>query len=363
MITIVKTTSELDALQDRWNELFELCSTATPYQTFLFNKITWEVWHEQTDSLYIICYSQSEGAKIDAIIPCYLNRNRELHLIDYLSDFCEGIIPDESIEKYAMYREIVNHILSDSKIKTVCFNNLRAGNRMLAYMYAFGGHSSIKTLTGYSVIKMTPTPTDKDFVDSIQSCNSSQRKKLRKQFKVASMLAFQEHKYPSEFPEQDVKSIANYMVDTQMRSKDYFTQRFFDYFRRLYENGMLTVLSHKKDSLPIAEKMFLTNPKANEYISWITLYRSKQDNSNLLLASLDMLYKTGVYNFNFARGIYAYKLSDFHPNIHILNQLVIHKSRHAALKYHLKEAAKQETDYLKQQLIIRLAHIKHKMHL
>ena len=32
MITIVKTEAEFDALEERWNDLFRLSSSVTPYQ-------------------------------------------------------------------------------------------------------------------------------------------------------------------------------------------------------------------------------------------------------------------------------------------------------------------------------------------
>lgn len=361
MITIVKTEAEFDALEERWNDLFRLSSSVTPYQGFMFNKITWDIWHEPEDRLYIICFSQSQGAIIEAIIPCYINKEGELHIIDYLTDFCDGIIPDAVIEKYTMYKEICNHIISDAEIKSVCFNNLCGNNRMLAYLYAFGEYSSVKTLTGYSVIRMTPDENNKDFADSIKSCNSSQRNKLRKRFKGTSSLSLHKYNLPDSFPEEEVRGIADYMVQARIRAKEYFEYRFFKYFRSLYDAGLLTVYSHEKDSLAIAGKIFLVNNLANEYISWITLYRGKQDNSNLLLASLDEMYRNGIYNFNFARGVYAYKLSDFHPQIYTLNQLRIYRSKYEALRANLNEALRSMKNYLKQIAYIKLAGIKQKL--
>lgn len=87
MIQVIKTLEELEALKNNWENLFTLASTATPYQAWHFVMTTWQVWHKSDDKLYIICYNQSKGKAFDAILPCYIDKEANLHLMDYMTDF------------------------------------------------------------------------------------------------------------------------------------------------------------------------------------------------------------------------------------------------------------------------------------
>ena len=51
MIRVIKTQVEFDTLQQRWDELFVSSSSATPYQSFKFNKLSWIHWRNSNDIL------------------------------------------------------------------------------------------------------------------------------------------------------------------------------------------------------------------------------------------------------------------------------------------------------------------------
>lgn len=330
MIQVIKTLEELEALKNNWENLFTLASTATPYQAWHFVMTTWQVWHKSDDKLYIICYNQSKGKAFDAILPCYIDKEANLHLMDYMTDFCEGIIPDSLLECYDMYYEIVQFLEKDKNVHSLCFDNLRQGSRLMAYLYGLGGYSKIEALTGYTIVRMKYSENNQDFVDSIIGCKSKHRKKLRKVINDIGNCTMCVLQNTDPYPEKEIRELGDYMISEGMRTRAYLDDNFFAYFKNLYQNGQLVLMLLYKEDKLCACKFMLQDKHTNELVSWVVLYRNNKNNSELAMLSLDYMYKNGIFNLNYARGVYAYKLSKFHPNVYILNRLRVYRSQRDA---------------------------------
>lgn len=330
MIEVCKTIEELEALKENWNDVFSKSSTATPYQAWQFVKTTWQVWHKPGDKLYVICYNQSKGKQYDAFLPCYINKIGELHLLDYMTDFCDGVILDELLECYDMYYDIMQFIENDLNIRSVCFDNMRQESRLMAYLYGLGAFSQVQSVGGYTIARMHYSDKNQDFVDSIVGCNSKHRRKLRKVIKENENLSVRMLCGAEPYPKKAIRELGDFMVTENMRNKNYLSDSFYSYFKELYNHGQLLLLLLYDGDILSACKFLLKNTPQNELVSWVVLYRSNRYNSASRLFSLDYMYRNGIYNLNFARGVYAYKMSNFHPNVYILNRLVIYRSQKAA---------------------------------
>ena len=305
MIQVIKTLEELEALKNNWENLFTLASTATPYQAWHFVMTTWQVWHKSDDKLYIICYNQSKVKAFDAIIPCYIDKVANLHLMDYMTDFCEGIIPDSLLECYDMYYEIVQFLEKDKNVHSLCFDNLRQGSRLMAYLYGLGGYSKIEALTGYTIVRMKYSENNQDFVDSIIGCNSKHRKKLRKVINDIGNCTMCVLQNTDPYPEKEIRELGDYMISEGMRTRAYLDDNFFAYFKNLYQNGQLVLMLLYKEDKLCACKFMLQDKHTNELVSWVVLYRNNKNNSELAMLSLDYMYKHGIFNLNSASGVYA----------------------------------------------------------
>lgn len=343
MILVIKTIQDFDALEEQWNKVFDKCSTATPYQRFIFNKITWETWKSSEDSLYIICYSQNGDAQYDAIMPCYINRDNVLRFIDFHSDFCDIIVSDDYADKYDMYCEIVKHIKGEGRIRSVCLNNLKQNSRLSSYLYALGGYTKLKCIAGYSIVRMLPTPESKDFIDTINNCKSPVRNKLRRCLRDNAKLEFKTYSNPLPFPYESIQIIAASMIKQGIRENNYLNGKFIGYFKSLYESGNIVVTMNFTKDIPVSANFFLKDPSRNEYISWVTIYKNMKYNLAILLFSMDYMYKEGFYNLNLARGLYEYKLSHFHPSVYTLNRLQIFKT--------YEDAAMDEANWFERYII------------
>ena len=328
MIRVIKTQVEFDTLQQRWDELFVSSSSATPYQSFKFNKLSWIHWRNSNDILYIICYHKQEENPCDAIIPCYLHNDSELRLIDFMSDFCDIIVSDELSDCYDMYYEIFQEIIKDKDVKYISFSNLRYDSRLFAYFSAFGKAKEIQYITGYTIMNMTPSPSDRDFIASIPNINSCHRKNLRKYNKKSQEFDFSYMtSSDSSFPEKEIHELADYMIRAGMRKKEYFNESFFYGLRALYNEGIVKIAMNKKKG-KVQSCLFLLNKSASDdMITWIILYKHKDDNIMLNMPILKMMYEQGILSFNQARGLYTYKLQNYHPKVFNLYKMNIYRSK------------------------------------
>lgn len=274
MIRVIKTQDEFEALQQRWDELFVSSSSATPYQSLKFNKLSWIHWRNSNDTLYIICYHKQEENPCDAIIPCYLHNGGELRIIDYMSDFCDIIVSDELSDCYDMYYEIFQEIIKDKDVKYISFSNLRYDSRLFAYFSAFGKVKNIQYITGYTIMNMIPSQTDRDFIASMHSLDSYHRNKLRKHFIKSQKFDFSYMtSSDSSFPEKEIHELADYMISAGMRKKEYFNESFFNGIRALYNEGIVKIAMNKNNG-KVQSCLFLLNKSASDdMITWIILYR------------------------------------------------------------------------------------------
>ncbi len=315
MIKVITTVEGFASLEERWNGMMRQCAEATPYQTFALVRLCWEMWHPSGSSLYIVCHHKKEEWPADAIFPCYLLRG-VLHWIDFHCDFC---VPVETVpynERYEMYAEVVRHIAADPAIRSVSFSRVPATHPLLGYFRALGGYSKTEMSNAYTVIPLDMG--EKDSISAISTLVRQKQRKIREIVRNGDRGGYEHFlSSSSPYPERDVRELADAMTATGMRNAAYLSDRFLSFFRRLYDSGVVSVMvGYDVQHSPVSCFFLLRDEHRNELIEWVLLYKERRHNLLLMTQLLDYMYAHGICRLNMACGIYAYKLTNFHPEVH-----------------------------------------------
>ena len=315
MIKVITTDGGFASLEERWNEMMRQCAAATPYQTFALVRLCWEMWHPAGSSLYIICHHKKEEWPADAIFPCYLLRG-VLHWIDFHCDFC---VPVETVpynERYEMYAEVVKHIAAAQDIRSVSFSRVPACHPMLGYFRALGGYSKTVVSNAYTVIPLDSG--EKDSISAISTLVRQKQRKVREIVRNGDWGGYEYYQSPSSpYPEGDVRELAEAMTVAGLRNAAYLSDRFLSFFRRLYDCGVVSVMvGYDVRHSPVSCFFLLRDAHRNELVEWVLLYRERRHNLLLMTRLLDYMHANGICRLNMACGIYAYKLTNFHPEVH-----------------------------------------------
>lgn len=314
MIKIVTTSEAFAALEERWNEMVAQCAKATPYQYHALCRLSWEMWKDKGDQLYIICHHKKEECVADAIFPCYL-RNGELHWIDFHCDFDCPIDVSPQNERYEMYAEVVEHIQSNPSITMVSFSRILHDSPLLGYFHAMGGYTKIQVSNAYSVIPLLDNEPD-----TIASIATLVKQKQRKIKDIAKRGVKQTTKLydpaADRYPGSDIVQLADHMVAEGIRDAAYMSNHFLSFFERLYEVGAIKVLISYEEDMPVASFFLLHDVHRNELIEWVLLYKHRRYNLQLMVHLLGIMKDRGIARLNLACGIYGYKMLNFHPEVH-----------------------------------------------
>ena len=327
MIQIIESTQEWSDFRTEWDVLYELSST-TPFQSFAFLFSSWGMLSHD-NILYIIVIKREQNKELQAIFPTYLDKKGILRFInDKYSDFCSALFANKE-DNYNTFKEFSDYILSDNKIKGVFFNNLVHNNRLLSSLRPFFKLVQVVDCNYYSTIDIYKEETDKDSFDSIRNINASRKKKLRKAIEPLSnaSLKIMTKNNNDLFPEEEIECLVDCMVSKGIRSKSYFSSEMIAFWRKLYDRDVLTVGCYYESGLIHSINFMFYKKSENEYIKWIMLYRDNSDNMKLNLMLIDNIYRNEGGRINFARGIYDYKMKNFHPDVYPLFSVYVSKSK------------------------------------
>ncbi len=314
MIKTVTTPEAFAALGERWDEMVAQCATSTPYQQHSLCRLSWEMWKNDGDELYIICHHKKEEWPADAIFPCYL-RNGELHWIDFHCDFDCPLDVTPQNERYEMYAEVVEHIQGNPAIAMVSFGRVPQYSPLLGYFSAMGGCTKIQASNAYSVIPLLDSEAD-----AIASIATLVKQKQRKIKDIARGGVKQTTKLydpaADSYPGSDIVQLADHMVAEGIRDAAYMSSHFLSFFQRLYEAGAIKVLVSYEEGTPVASFFLLHDAHRNELIEWVLLYKHRRYNLQLMVHLLGIMKERGIARLNLACGIYGYKMLNFHPEVH-----------------------------------------------
>lgn len=336
MLKIIQTLDELDNFKPAWDALYEADDLATPFQHFEYIRLSLESGTGTSGKPYIIAVKDDASNTWTSVFPFLLDKNGILRFInDTHSDFCSPVI-HPAFRHFNLFKEFSEHIFRENGIKGLCLKNLQDSSPLLSVLKPHFRYLVCQDFNYYSTIPIIAKDSDKDEIDAFRYVLAKQRSNLRKTKKRSRtdcsfgiLSAKEGHPYPAE----EIRSVANRMVDEGKRAREYFSNSFMAFWEKLYEKGLLSVAVLKRGDEVLSCNFMYPDAKHKEYIKWLMLYTENQWNMviNILIAE-EIYHSDEVDTINFARGIYDYKLTNFHPDVKALFCLRIAKTRRGHIR-------------------------------
>lgn len=331
MIRVIREISSFRELKDIWGHIYESSSSVSPFLKFDYVSAALDFSLAPSDSPYIVCVKDAQAKEWIAIFPFILNKNGILNFINAPhTDFCGALI-NQSFCHYNLFDEFADFIKKDDTVKGFVLENINSDNPLISVLKPYFAYYISYSNNYFSTFPIYQRDSDRDALDSIRFIQSKRRGKLRKIYKDAGEKCSLEYFIREKgmpFPEECITNLADIMTANGIRANDYLSAKMFKFIKNLYESGTLDVAILSQDNSPVACSFIFSDEKNSEYIEWIVLYRDKSWNVTLCLWLTEYFYSLGKpVTFNFARGIYDYKMTNFRPDVKALFCLRIAKTR------------------------------------
>lgn len=347
MIEIISTRESLDAIKRDWEQLFEADSTATPFQRFEYIVASLN-FNENWDNLHILIY-RLHSKEVVAIFPFVLQKGRLEFINASHTDFCNALI-DPAHNNYALYRSVAEYIKENKNIKAVRLENLLRDSSLIASFKADFPYCIIRDCNFYSTVEIIKNSEQEHFVDGITSLNSKKRinlKKKYKQFSADCEFRIVSITKKNSFPKEILSDLVNTMISQGSRSGSYFDRKMFKFWEEMFNGGLVEIgILFEKDVPKVCQFIFPDN-KRMELIQWMLVFEKPIWNGRANIMECENAYNSG-YSINFARGIYPYKMTNFHPSVYPLFRVDIAKTKWGHFKnllsaaiYYAKPVVKQ----------------------
>lgn len=338
MITIINNREGLISIKPIWIELFNADINATPFQSFEYILSAIETIASARGTLHIILIKDETSGLWTAIFPLILSKKGELRFINSdHSDFCAPLIRPE-FNHYNLYEEFSRYINGESKIKGILFDNICSSNQLISVLKPHFKLFICVTSDYYSTIPVYRIKNDKDYFDAFRFIKSHGKKKLRSAEKklVDCDLRIFSESAGDEYPRWEIDKIVCKMISDGVRTTQYFSPNMLLFWQKLYKENIIEILAlYQNDEIKSCNLVFV-DKKHNEYIKWIMIYTESRWNLVVNILFMKYLYQKESCTINFARGIYDYKLVNFHPDVKPLFRIYISKTKSGHLKNMLK---------------------------
>jgi len=330
MIKIVTCETQLSIYESDWNSLYEKTSGATPFQKYGYVVATLYFIKNEGKFPYFIFVRDAQRKEIVAIFPFVVTKRHKLEFINQIhSDFCMPLINPE-IDHFNLYKELSDHIKNDKMIRDLNLINVPAGNSLLSSFKFHFKYSIVHDINYYPIVPIGANVSNKSFIDGFITVPSKRRGNLRKSFSQIEdrcQLKIIRKSNGDNYPEEIVFDLTNQMIKDEIRGKDYFSDQMLSWWKRLYEYDVLSLAILFEEQKPVSCTLIFQDDKNNECVTWIMLYVSNVWNMRANLFISKYIYDHGDGALNLARGIYDYKVTNFHPDIKPLFCLKIAKTK------------------------------------
>ena len=317
MIKIIDKIDLLDGIKLDWEDMVAKSSNTTPFQSYAYVRASCESMNMEKQSLFIMLYFSIKENKLQAIFPLYIDHSHTLRFInDIHTDFCDAIILDSVKGDYHLWEEIVMSIFQRTDIKSICLRNLRSSSAINAYFKYFFRPSLEYADNAYSMLSINPCVSGEHFSNCLCFLTGRERQKLRQISKKITDLGFRVFDCMTDDSRKILDDLICKMLELGIRENKYI-QEILPIVYDMWRSRLASVFVTYKNDMPVALKVFLHNKNSKEYISWLMFYTDKKCNQYNIIQSLEHISKVGGI-YNFARGVYGYKMEKFRPQIHNL---------------------------------------------
>ncbi|WP_282787883.1 hypothetical protein [Flavobacterium croceum] len=322
MLEIINDIKVLAELKPELDEIYhhhQGLSFSSP--AFIIN--IWNEFHSQSLKEELFFILAKDKKKIVSYIPLYIDNKRTLRFIfDTHTDFC-GIV-GENLD-FSFFKDLSKIILNDSRIATICFDNLLPESKLLNYFqHFFKPGVLISCYNNHSFISST---LENNFLSHLKSKEKSELKRIQNKNKEYDFEVFSGEK---QFPEKEVRMLRSEMVDRKVRNHNFLDDSFINVLKDLYNAGEVEIYAKKSSENRLLSASFvLKNNKKQLRMVWIDLYTDIQFiNLSSYIDYINYLEDFSPITFDFGRGSYDYKANNFQPQIQNLYSLRYSKSKY-----------------------------------
>lgn len=331
MIKVITNKDSLIEFSSSWGVLYEGCPYSTPFQKFEYIVHSIDFSLGKDDQIYIIAVKMPQANKWVAVFPLYIDAKKTLRFINARhSDFCAPLILPQ-YDHYNLFVEVSDYIKHDGRIKAIVFENLTVDNPLVGMLKSEFKYIITYDFNDYSTVSIAKASGDVDSVDAFRGVPSKRRGKLRKikrEKNTNCVFEIFSKSHGQVYPQKYIDDLVDHMISSNMRAREYLSDIMLAFWEKLYESGVVDVAILYQNDVVVACSFLLVDEKKREYIEWIILYRDKSWNVSICLQIEEYLYSNEENSiFNFARGIYDYKLVNFHPDVKPLFRVMIAKTK------------------------------------
>lgn len=345
MIEIISNITRLNEFKEIWEDIYQQDINASPFQSFEYIASSIKLL-ELDSSLFILAIKDDSNNKWIAFFPFNIDHKRNLRFINSAhSDFCDILILPE-YDNYRLYKQVSNFINDKPEVKGLILENLKSSSHLFGSLKQFYKYSILQDYNYYPTISIKRDIDENNYLSCYKHLPALQKRNLKKAYNLIS----RDHKFEiisykenNVFPYEDIKGLATLMITKGIRSSNYFSHNFLGFFRELYINKVIDIALLYENNVLKACYFILPDSHKKEIIEWILLYDDKKWNLIISVLINEYLYNSGGGILNFGRGIYDYKLNNFHPKVHPLFCLKIAKTR----RRHLWNILTTSIHYLK----------------
>lgn len=330
MIKAITSLEDFNAFKPFWDELFNLDPLATPFQAFDYIAASLQMNEAESASLNIITVKNDSANTWVAIFPLFLDKKKNLRFLNAAhTDFCNPII-HPAYAHYSLYKEVAEYIENSKSINGLVLDNIESSSPMLSVFKPYFRYMITHDYNFYSTIKIYREDGDKDPIDSFRFIQNKQRKKLRKKQEIIDhdcSFEILSTKAGNAYPSEKINSVVSSMLSSGIRVKEYFSDSMMNFWQTLYSHGLLSIAILSRGNEVMTINFMFFDAKQKEYIKWLMLYQESSWNMIINIKIAEYLYNNAPgTTINFARGIYDYKLTNFHPDVKPLFSVKIAKT-------------------------------------
>lgn len=335
MIRLISDIPQLEEIEPIWENIFQKDPMVTPFQKYGYIRASVDYQQELHPQLSILLVKDDMSSQWVAIFPFVVYPKGELRFINAdHTDFCAPLILPE-YNHYNLYEEVAQYIIHNKDIISLLLDNITANDMLLSAFIPHFKYNICVASDYYSLIPVYRLATDRDAVDGFRFVKKVRRNKLRKirQKYPEAVFKFFAKKDGDNYPADIIKKLVEQMINNGIRTRAYFSQSMLEFWENLYNSNILSVAVLYDKGCPLVCNFVLKDENNNQYIKWILLYNDSHLNMVLNMFIEEVIYNGNGGIINFARGIYDYKLVNFHPDVKPLFRLYLSKTKKRYVKY------------------------------
>ena len=313
------THEEFKKMERNWEEFYEKCGTCTVFQSFEWNYEWWKR-EKKGETLFIIQFFRSKPSEILAILPLFIDKTKTIRFIgDIHTDYSDILtLSLNSTDMQDLFSTFAKIVYDTPHCRNIVLKNLNQNLLWIGSLhYVFDYKKLFYNSNAFSYLNIVPNK--KNFFSSLIHLKTTQKRTLKRIYKKYSdNYTNRIHKYPADMPYTRMSKLINSMKSQKKRDASFMSEQLLEIVCKMYEKKYL-IIHETMDSegKPIAMNLILVS-QGNRYTLWIDLYKDiRYINIFSYILLLEHLnnHTDKEFCLDFGRGIYDYKIKNFHPNI------------------------------------------------